>query len=536
MKKTILYNGRVYQSRGHFAQALLIEDGVITAVGSNEDILAQRAGCALIDCQGRTVVPGFNDSHGHLAMVGITRRRVPLLDATSIDEVIRRGQAFLREKPELARDGIWGMGWHVSTFTEGERRKIDRRDLDRVSTDVPVIFSSACGHMLACNSKAIELAGITPDLEIPGGVIEREGGVPTGVFLERARKPILSLIPATTEDALEQAITEAMAYAVSLGITSMQTNDLQTTADPKLVLKAYRSVYEHGKGLLRTHHQVSFPDPEALRAHVREDRADPAFQGDRHTLGPLKLFKDGTLGGRSAMVSQPYLDDPQNFGVEVMSGQEAASWCQTAAELSVPVVTHTIGDRAIEEMLAVYEQYFPDPANPLRNGLIHCQITNHALLRRMADRHIVVYYQPIFLRTDIDAMKGRIAPEIQRESYAFKTYLRMGSPIALGTDSPIEDLDPFANLYCAVARKDKNGLPEGGFYPEERLSIEEAIDGYTIGSSYAQGQEHKKGRLKAGYLADLTVLDRDVFTCGVDEIKGIRPVLTMVGGEVVFGQ
>jgi len=271
-------------------------------------------------------------------------------------------------------------------------------------------------------------------------------------------------------------------------------------------------------------------------------RPDPAFQGDWHTLGPLKLFKDGSLGARSAMVTQAYLDDPQNNGIEVMSRPEAEDWCRTASELGIPVVTHTIGDRAMAEMLEIYERCFPDAGNPLRNGLIHCQITSHALLSRMAERNIVAYYQPIFLRTDIGTMQGRIAPEIQRESYAFRTCQAMGGTVALGTDAPVESLDPFANLYCAIARKDKDGLPEAGFFPEECLSVAEAIDGYTAGSARAQGMERRKGRLQAGYLADMVVLDRDPFSCPADAVaeavaeavREIRPRLALVGGTVAY--
>jgi len=534
MNRTILFNGNIYERPGKFAEALLIEDGVIAAVGSNVDILARRDGCPVIDCQGQTVIPGFNDSHCHLTMVGLYRRQVPLLDAHSIDEVIRRGRAFRQDRPYLMREVISGRGWHRSTFTEGEIRNLNRHDLDQVSTEVPVIFSSACGHMLACNTKAIERAGITRDWQVEGGLVEQDADGATGIFHEKARQPILALIPPPTADTLEDAIADAMAEAASWGITSVQTNDLHTTADPDQVLQAYQALYASGRGIIRTHHQVSFPSLESFCVYARDVRQNPAFQGDWHSLGPLKLFKDGSLGARSAMVSQAYLDDPQNTGIEVLSRQEAEDWCRLAAELGIPVVTHAIGDRAMAMMLEVYERYFPDPDNPLRNGLIHCQITSHALLRRMAERNIVAYYQPIFLRTDISTMQGRIAPEVQRESYAFKTYQTMGGPVALGTDAPVESLDPFANLYCAIARKDKDGLPESGFFPEECLSVAEAIDGYTVGSAWAQGMEQRKGRLQAGHLADLVVLDRDPFNCPTETIRDIRPRLTLVGGTVGY--
>ena len=249
--------------------------------------------------------------------------------------------------------------------------------------------------MLACNSRAIELAGITRDWQVDGGLVEQDADGPNGIFHEKARQPILALIPEPTPETLEQAIAEAMTEAASWGITSVQTNDLHTTADPDQVLQAYQSVYAKGLGIIRTHHQVSFPSLDAFRAYARDVRPDPAFQGDWHTLGPLKLFKDGSLGARSAMVSKAYLDDPLNKGIEVLSHPEAEDWCRTAAELGISVVTHTIGDRAMAEMLEIYERCFPDagspsnPRNPLRNGLIHCQITNHALLRRMAERNIV---------------------------------------------------------------------------------------------------------------------------------------------------
>ena len=219
-----------------------------------------------------------------------------------------------------------------------------------------------------------------------------------------------------------------------------------------------------------------------------------------------------------------------------MSGGVMLELVRLADENGIQAVTHVIGDKAIEETLKCYEAVLHDgkDKNPLRHGLVHCQITDMPLLERIVRDDVIAMYQPIFLDYDMHAVIPRCGEELSSTSYAFGTMARLGAHVSYGTDSPVEDCDPFANIYAAVTRKDRHGYPEGGFFPNERVDIYTAIDAYTSGSAYAQFMESSKGRLKTGYAADLVMLDKDIFTIDPMEIPSVRPVLTMVGGRIVY--
>lgn len=233
------------------------------------------------------------------------------------------------------------------------------------------------------------------------------------------------------------------------------------------------------------------------------------------------------------MVRKEYEDDPGNFGVETTTNEEMDVLCKMAANAGLQVVTHVIGDAAIEAVVENYEKVSP-AGNPLRHSLVHCQITDKPLLERIAEDNILIQYQPVFLDYDMHAVVSRCGRELSSTSYAFKTARDLGIHVSYGTDSPVEDLNPFPNIYHAVTRKDKDGWPMFGFYPQEKVTVEEAIDDYTIGSAYCEFKEKLKGRIKPGYLADMVVLDKDIFTCDPDEIYDMEPVMTFIGGELVY--
>lgn len=295
-----------------------------------------------------------------------------------------------------------------------------------------------------------------------------------------------------------------------------------------------KEIYGQGRCKLRYRYQISFESPEALREFCADEQRFARYETDRLKLGPVKLFKDGSLGGRTALMRQDYLDDAGNRGITVMDRALVDEYCRAADENGMQVVTHVIGDRAVEETLESYETVLHEGKNPLRHGLIHCQITDLPLLQRMVRDQVPAFYQPIFLDYDMHAVLSRCGEALSSTSYAFRTLEKLGGMVSYGTDSPVEDCDPFPNLYSAVTRKDKTGWPEGGFFPAERVSVEQAVDAYTAGSAWAEFQEDTKGRIAPGFLADFAVLDRDIFTCDPMEIRTIRPVMTIVAGEVVF--
>lgn len=537
--KRILHHGKVYVEKDVFSEAVFIEDGIIKAVGSNDDILGMADGeTELTDCGGKTLIPGLNDSHMHFMQLGETRNQADIDGVPSIDEMISRCRAFIEEHPEHVRNGLHAIGWNQDLFTD-EQRMPDRHDLDKISTEFPVVLERVCGHIVSSNTKAIEMLGIDGDSpQFPDGdFLIGEDGYPNGIFTANACNYVKTLIPDFTMEERRKMLIETMEYAVSCGITSVQSNDVGTTfMDGPAAFAMFRDVYDSGEALLRYRHQVCFNDLQQFEQYLTKGEfAKGEYGADSWlTLGPLKLFKDGSLGARTALMRQGYVNDPENRGLEWIKEADMEAYCQLAKKYGLQVVTHCIGDMAVEKTMDCYERAFVDGKNKLRHGLIHCQITDEGLVRRIAEKDILVFAQPIFLDYDMQIVEELCGKELAATSYAFGSLQRMGAHVSYGTDCPVEACNPFPNIYMAVTRKNREGKPEGGFYPSECVSVSDAIDAYTIESAYAEFMEDRKGRIKAGYYADLVLLDRDIFTVDSMEIKDIQPEMTMVGGKVVY--
>ena len=537
--KTLLFNGKIYLEREKFAEAVLIEDGIILKTGTTAD-LEKEAGdsCEKIDCKGKTVVPGFNDSHLHLLSFGQGLSNVNITGCSSIEEMIERCKNFIAEHPERVKIALRSSGWNQDLF-EKEKRIPTRHDLDKISTEIPVILERICGHILTTNTKAIEMLGLDENSpQYPGGTFEKESsGYPNGVFTENACHFVKQLVPKASIEEYEVMLMEAMKYAAAHGVTSVHSNDIGIVAEDKDVLfNMLHRVFNDGKALLRYHHQVCFNDLEKFKEYIEKgEYAKGKYPEDSWlTLGPLKLFKDGSLGARTALMSSDYKDAPGVRGEVWMSEETMLEYCRLADKAGMQVVTHVIGDQAVRDTVKCYKSVFRDGKNPLRHELIHCQITDREILKEIAENEILVSYQPIFLDYDMHVVEDRCGKELASTSYAFNTMEKLGGHVSYGSDCPVEMCNPFPNIYSAVTRKDSKGWPENGFYPEECVDIYTAVDAYTAGSAYAQFMENKKGRIKAGYYADLVILDRDIFTVDPMEIRDIQAELTMVGGKIVY--
>ena len=538
MRKFALINGKVYVERGVFAQAVYAEDGVVRLVGNNEQVLAAAgADAEVVDAQGKTVIPGLNDSHQHLMMIGGGLATAQTAGCTSMAELIQRVKDFIAENPTLAAKGVRSSGWNQDLFTD-EKRMPTRWDLDKISTEIPIFLRRVCGHVGVANSKIIEMLGLDEKMvHVDGGTIEvDENGRPNGIFTENGNNLPDSCIPVPSVEDYEAFFLKGAEYALSLGITSVQSNDAgNSNLTMDKMFPMIRKIYDEGKCPLRYRHQVCFHDIEGFKAYVEGEFKNGRYDNPNMlALGPLKLFKDGSLGGRTGTMRHEYLDDPGNYGVETTTDAEMDAFCKVAADAGIQVVTHVIGDKAIEDTIGNYERVMVDGKNPLRHALVHCQITDKALMERIAKDDIAVMYQPIFLDYDMHAVVSRCGEELSSTSYAFKTAEDLGIHVSYGTDSPVESCNPYPNIYSAVTRKDKTGFPEGGFFPQECVDIYTAIDAYTAGSAYNEFRENDKGRIKPGFLADMVVLDTDIFTCDPMKIRDILPVMTIVDGKVAF--
>ena len=563
MKRAFI-NGKFYLSEGNFAQAVISENGVFTHVGTDNDIRALAAGCEIIDMGGRTVLPGFNDSHLHLYNVGVMRSSLNMMDVTSIKDCITAGRDYIAKKGISPGRPVFGRGWNQDYFTD-YRRPLNRHDLDEISTEHPIIATRACGHLATVNSPALKLAGITRDTpDVPGGEIRKDSsGEPTGVLTENALALLDSLIPTPTAQDMAATIKTAMEYATSHGITSVQTNDLRNE-NWRTMLEAYNLVYSRGEGSLRTYHQCCFTDIDGLHGFIAAGQK--MGQGDdMHKIGPIKMFVDGSLGAHTAAMRSPYKDDPSTTGVYCMTEKQLSEMVKTANDAGFGCVIHAIGDGAIDMVLTAYEKITAGNSNKLRHGIIHCQITDLPLLERFRKTDVLALVQPIFLHYDMKVVESRVGKELAATSYAFNTMDKLGINTSYGTDAPIEDLNTMNNIHCAVNRQDLKGEPTGGYYrnrvvsksrmsgskipllpailkpqrqfrynSNECVSLSRAIDNYTIGSAYASFEENKKGRIAPGFLSDMCVLNKDIFSIDPSEIMSVRADMTILGGEVVY--
>ena len=533
MTQAIL-NARIYIERGVFAEALLIdENGRIAAVGTNDDILALLPENAETwDAKGRTVVPGFNDSHLHLLTKGTMLEDIELLGAERIADVQARCRRYIEENRPAPGTVLHGMGWNQDYFAEDGCRLLVRQDLDAVSTEYPIILERACGHILTCNSAALALAGITKEsVPCEGGAYDRdEAGELTGIVRENACNDVLAVRGTATQADVERRIRRAMAHAAKNGVTSVQTMDLRP-ADWRTTYAAYEAVQAENP-IVRVYHQVNFMEPKGFREFLAEGhRTGEGNEWNR--VGPLKMFVDGSLGARTALMREPYHDDPTTKGIATLTPAELDEMVAIAVENKCQVAVHAIGDGAIERVLDAYDKVC-DGTNPLRLGIVHVQITDRALLERFVKNDIIAYVQPIFLHYDTAVVEDRVGKTLASTSYAFKTMKTMGIHAGYGTDCPVEDLNPIDNLYCAVNRRNLRGVPEGGFYPEECVDIYDAVDAYTRENAYISSEEHVKGRLMPGYYADLAVLSEDIFTIDPLRLREVKVDATMVGGRFVY--
>lgn len=540
--KKIMHNGKFYIEEGRFEQAVLIEDGIIKKIGPDDEILMEEG--ERYDCMGRTVIPGFNDSHIHFLLVGSSLSKVNINGCRSIDELVNRCREYTENNPYVNKKGLSGMGWNQDQFTEGEKRMPDRHDLDRISTEIPIVLERVCAHVLVTNTKAIELLGLdenSPQYE--GGVFEiGEDGKPNGIFCEKACAYAQKLIAEDTPQEMRAHMNAAMEYAVSRGITSVQSCDLGvSTQKYEEFMEMMEEFYKSGQGILRYRHQVYYSEADTFRRDAEDGlfrrKTGNAEVDSMLKTGPVKIFKDGSLGGRTAMLRKPYSDAPGVYGVEAVSDEKMDDFCRIASENSIQIIIHAIGDAAIEKVLDSYEKTMSEEGNINRNGIVHCQITDSELIERIAQSGVLLMIQPVFLNSDMHILEQRVGKELASTSYAYNTMMSMKSMknrISFGTDSPVEDCNPFDNIYSAVARKDLGAGPQSGFYPLERITVSQAVDAYTLGSAYNEFMEERKGRIRENHYADLVVLDRDIFTAREEEIRDVKPLMTMVNGNTVY--
>ena len=533
----ILYNGTIKTEDG-YVSAIGCKDGKIEILGTDREVLAQKtADTELIDLQGKMVLPGFNDSHMHFLDIGYSFKKLNLRDATSVEDVVRMGKEYLaaREIPE----GGWLEAYNWNDFNWSERRLPTRHDLDQITKDIPMVASRVCGHIVIVNSKALELIGIdrnTPQPKDGSRFDLDENGEPNGVLHELFYR-VTAAIPNPSVAEIKHMLTLVAEEASRKGLTSVQTDDLEVipTHDTADIITAYRELVAEHKLPVRVCEQCYLPDMAKMTRFY--DRGFGFGYGDDYyKLIPVKLIADGSLGGRTAWLLDDYSDEAGQKGLQIYKDEkEFFDLVETAHAHHMPVAVHCIGDAAAKQAVDAIEhamKKYPD-IHP-RHGIVHAQILNEDLCRRMKELDILAYIQPVFIQSDMDMAEDRIGAARMKTSYNWRTMCDMGIRLSMGTDSPVEDMDPIANIYSAVTRKSIAQPEKPAWYPQEALTLDEAIDFYTKASAYASYDENRKGVLKKGYLADMTVLDRNIYEIPTEEIKDLKVMMTVVGGEITY--
>lgn len=516
------------------AEAFAVKNGRFAAVGSSREVLEYRGSSTeVIDLAGATVVPGFNDSHMHLLGVGSALESADLTDARSVEDLITIGKRFYQRNSEL--QWIVGRGWNHERFTDG--RMPTRYDLDQISTEVPILFTRVCGHIAVANSKALELAGLAAPVEQPaGGYVDVSGdGEPTGVLRERAIGLVGKLMPAPQLEDYKRRLEKGARLAVSLGLTTVQSDDLGDINSMPAKLQAYKELLEEGRLPLRVNLQVRLPNSDQIREFAEEVRSQHCFPEHTVEFGPIKLMCDGSLGGRTAALKQPYADDPTTSGVAVLEQEQVNEMITLAHNYGLQVSGHAIGDLAMQMLLNAFRLMLEQqPVKDARPRIIHAQLTDSQILTEMRELGVVCDIQPVFVGTDMHFVEKRIGQERAKTTYAWKTMRRMGIPTAGGSDAPVESCNPLLGIYAAVTRQDASGYPDGGWLPDEKLSVAEAVELFTMGSAYAAFDENDKGSITPGKLADFVILSEDVFAVEPQRIKDVKVVATYIGGQCVY--
>jgi predicted amidohydrolase YtcJ len=532
---TLLYNAKIHtlDPARPFASAIAIDRERILAIGDDATLISELGDRTdPIDLGGRTIIPGLIDAHLHLQHYALGLQKVDC-ETTTKNECLQRVAERARAIP--AGEWVLGHGWNQNEWPEGFG---DAAELDSVAPDNPVYLTAKSLHATWTNSVAMRMAGIGMKTEDPsGGRIGRDAeGRPTGILFETAMELISKQIPVPSPEGIAAAIKTAQYGLWRMGLTCVHDFDQRGCFAALQILHA-----ESGLNL-RVVKSIPIEDlPHAAGIGLRT-----GFGDDFLRIGSVKAFADGALGPRTAAMFQPYEGEPDNRGILLLDGEELFERGRLAVENGLSLAVHAIGDRANHEVLDAYEQLrklewggtsdgrIQQTRGSLRHRIEHVQIIHPDDIPRLAALDVIASMQPIHAPSDYPAA-DRYWGERAINAYAWRTILNTGARMAFGSDAPVESPNPFWGIHAAVARRRQNGSPgPEGWYPEQRIGLDEAMLGFTRGPAYAAGVEDRLGRIAPGYLADLLILDKDIFTCEVERIYSIRPLATMVGGKWVY--
>ena len=517
---TLVTNARIYtiDSASQVCEAMVIDEGKVVATGFEDDLLAVYTSANRLDAGGHTIFPGFIDAHCHFYGLALGLRWIDLVGCTSFEEVLERTSLA----DTLDDDGwISGRGWDQNLWQIKEFP--DKKRLDERWPDRPVVLIRIDGHSVLANQEALERAGITPNHGFSKGEVEIVNGELTGILSENAADHIRSIIPKPDTEATLDLLKEAENLCFSYGLTGVSDAGLDNT-----MLNMMDSALR--EGWLKIHiYAMAEPTFENIELIITKG----PYRHDRFHICSVKLYADGSLGSRTALLKQPYSDDPSKSGIQVSSPDSLREICELAYANNFQVNVHCIGDKAVREVLDIYGEFLKGK-NDLRWRIEHAQVVDPADLVLFHKYSVIPSVQATHATSDMYWADDRLGPVRIKWAYAYQDLLKQNGWLPNGTDFPIERVDPLLTFYAAVARKDLSGYPPGGFQIENALTREEALRSMTIWAAKANFEDEEYGSLEPGKWADFVMLDKDIMEIPMEEVPEVNVLQTWSRGKTVY--
>lgn len=517
----LLKNATIYTVDKDFstANALVVKDGKILEIGLKPELELKYNIKETYDAKGNTVVPGLIDAHAHLYGLGLGLQNVDLIGTTSFEHVLGRVVAFQEERK---MPYIIGRGWDQNDWED--KNFPTKKELDSLFPETPVALQRVDGHAYLVNSKALELAGITAKTKVAGGEIVLENGEPTGILIDSPMELIDKTFPEITQEVSTEALLEAEKICLQYGLTTVDDAGLNRS-----IIELIDTLQKQGKFKLRMYAMVS-NSPENRDYYLNKG----IYKTDRLNVRSFKVYADGALGSRGAAMREPYSDMPHHFGAMITPADSLKFLAEKLAASEFQMNTHAIGDSANIAVLRAYKKALEGKTDR-RWRVEHAQIISAQDFDYFDDNNnILPSVQPTHATSDMYWAEDRVGAERMEGAYAYKKLLDEAGMIALGTDFPVEHVNPMYTFYAAVARKDLKNYPENGFQMKDALTREEALKGMTIWAAFANFEENEKGSIEVGKFADFTILDKDIMKVDEAELPNTKVVATFINGELVY--
>jgi hypothetical protein len=517
----LVINAKAYIVDADFttAEAFAVRDGRIVELGSTSDLILKYTAKETLDAEQKTILPGLIDAHAHLYNLGLKLSRVDLDGTVSYKDVISRVQEFKNKFPEA--EYIIGRGWDQNDWTIKEFPTKDTLDL--LFPDTPVALTRIDGHAMIVNQKALDKANIDASTPVFGGEIVQNNGKLTGILIDNPMSKIRVTFPELDKAAQTTALKSAEDIAISLGLTSLVDAGLNSD-----VIHLIDDLQNVGELKMRIYAMIR-NDEE----NISEFLESGILKTDRLNVRSVKVYADGALGSRGAVLKEPYLDKEDHFGSLIIDLNDFKTLAVRLYNSEFQMNTHAIGDSANYVVLKTYDSLLQNDENR-RWRVEHAQVMSDKDFKYFDGQNIIPSVQPTHATSDMYWAEDRLGEQRTRFAYAYKTLLNNAGKVALGTDFPIENVNPFLTFYAAVSRQDLENYPEGGFNPDERLSREETLKGMTIWAAYANFEDDEKGSLEPGKFADFILVDQDPMEVELNKIPATKVLSTYIGGENVY--